>query len=268
MENLFQSSEIEPSPESPAGVSIKALIEEPVVISPAAASAQQRTEAALPRLSIEELPVCHGPVCVGEHRYVTLSSNANYALDTFDLMDGDKDGYVDKDEIASFEKRFARTIDRDEQKMLDVYKANIDGWQTLSNDEWGRERSGVSREDLWAVRKEEQARSTAADVRRVIARHFDAMDSNHDGVLEPDEIRQFAEQHDFERPVSERWAAEILLAAAKYPPSEMFKRSLPFGSPFQFFHKTGIDRANAELVAKMTESGFDWSDRERIERKR
>lgn len=269
MDHLFLSPEgVQPSPDNPVGVSGSDIVPGRIPVWPAAASAQELTEAALPQLSIEELPVCHGPVCVGEHRYVTLTSNARYALDTFELMDGNKNGYVNEDEIASFEKRFARTIDPEEQRILDVYKANIDGWQTLSNDEWGRERSGVSKEDLWAVRKNEQARSTAEDVRRVIARHFDEMDSNHDGVLKPEEIRQFAAENDFERPVSDLWAAEILLAASKHPPSEMLKRSLPFGAPFSFFHKTGLDRANAELTAIMTETGFDWSDRERISRQR
>lgn len=228
---------------------------------PSVSDSQQNSIAAqtLPNLEItmneEDREVCHGPVCFGDSRYVPVYSTTAYADNLFSTFDTNNDKFVTGEELDAYETKFAKSIDELERARLDDLRANIDDWQKRSNDEFGFENSGVTKNDISEVKKAERNAEVADRMTVMIDKQFDDMDTNRDGRLTSSEVNHYKDNTRLERVVTDREALEQLAGAADVGPITGPFPSLASLNPFR---PSGISKQDAVIASDVVRAGVRW----------
>lgn len=174
------------------------------------------SEQHLSRLQIvDELskkPVCEDSVCIGDVRHVDVYSTANFAQDQFELLDKDGNRYINDREIKAYEETFKEHMTPRMKGHLDSLRSNYDSTMALSNDEWGVENDGVTRNDLKVLEDREDGAIASEHIKEFVAKHFDEADTDGNGRITADEVRAYEQANLFkmEHPVSDRDALEVV----------------------------------------------------------
>lgn len=157
-------------------------------------------------------PVCEESVCIGEVRHVDVYSTANFAQDQFELLDKNRDGFIKDDEITAYQDIFKEHMTPRMKGHLDSLRSNYDSTMSLSNDEWGIENDGITRDDLRVLEDREDGLIASQHIKEFVAKHFDETDTNKNGYVTADEIKAYEKANEFklEHPVHDRDALKVI----------------------------------------------------------
>ncbi len=157
-------------------------------------------------------PVCEDSVCIGDVRHVDVYSTANFAQDQFELMDRDGNRYIKDDEIKAYEETFKANMTPRMKGHLDSLRSNYDSTMALSNDEWGTENDGITRNDLKVLEDREDGAIAYEHILEFAAKHFEETDTNRNGRITADEVKAYEQTNQFkmEHPVHDRDALKII----------------------------------------------------------
>lgn len=100
----------------------------------------------------------------------------DFALDNFEKMDADKDGYLDSSEIMDFADANKTNFSTDELAKLVALKRKVGGVEEQSNDEWFDEDNGITKKDIEESRPRIDALAYAKD-------NFEKLDGDGDGYI-------------------------------------------------------------------------------------
>lgn len=107
----------------------------------------------------------------------------------FGVIDTDGDNFLTEEELAAAavdEKKF----DAETREMIEALLRQREEIQDLSNDRWGSEGMGISRNDIRELDKANEEYVAAKRMEEFAQHHFDELDYDGDGFISADEIDQ------------------------------------------------------------------------------
>ncbi len=110
----------------------------------------------------------------------------------FQKVDADRDGFVSEKEL---ERAFAdKSIPVQDRMLMTILYENLRGISDLSNDEWGRETSGATMDDLNRLDNLERETAIHYLTGRYGEEHFTELDADKSGFISRDELKKAIEK--------------------------------------------------------------------------
>ncbi len=161
---------------------------------------------------LAQQPVCEAGICVGYFRHVDVFSTANFGQDQFNLLDKDGNKFITEEEIGAYRERFKENMTPRMAEHLDNLSKSYRAILSLSNDESGYERKGITMSDLYTLEEREDGAAASEHIKEFVVKHFTEVDADKNGIMTGAELKNWeaANKFNIEHPVRDRTAMEVL----------------------------------------------------------